>query len=243
MNAAARPPVFPADTVVLAARVRELVRAAGPARRVIIGIAAAPGAGKSTFAGDLVVACGPDAVLVGMDGYHLAQRVLDSAGLAAVKGAPETFDAAGYVALLSRLGTVEPDTVYAPEFRRELEESIAGAVPVPPSARVVITEGNYLLLGTPPWHRIRDLITEVWFLDVPEETRIERLVQRHIRFGRTPDAAMERALTGSDGRNAAIVLACRERADLMLRPTDTTTVPKSSPGQLQRAAGGLPSAG
>ena len=211
------PPGVPADPAVLADRIRRLVGFAEPGRRVIIGIAAAPGAGKSTFAAALVAACGPDAALVGMDGYHLAQRVLDAAGLAAVKGAPETFDGAGYLALLDRLRTIGPETVYAPEFRRELEEPIAGAVPVPPTARIIVTEGNYLLLDAAPWNRVRELVTQVWFLDVPEQVRIDRLVRRHVLFGRTPQAALERAVSGSDGRNAMTVLAARGRADLLLR--------------------------
>ncbi len=213
--------MIPADLSALVDRVRRLVSAAEPGRRVIIGIAGAPGAGKSTFAADLVAACGADAVLVGMDGFHLAQHVLDAAGLAEIKGAPETFDVAGYLALLARLGEVGADTVYAPEFRRELEEPIAGAVPVPPSAKVVVTEGNYLLSEEPPWDRAGELLTEVWFLDVPDELRIQRLVQRHIRFGRSPDVALERAVSGSDGRNARLVLAGRHRADLLLQPLDT----------------------
>ncbi len=184
----------------------------------MIGIAGAPGAGKSTFAARLAAACGTGAVLVGMDGYHLAQRVLDARGLAEIKGAPETFDAAGYVALLDRLGAIGADTVYAPEFRREIEEPVAGAVAVPPAARIIVTEGNYLLLDVPPWDRARALLTEVWFLEVPEQLRLQRLVQRHIRFGRSPDAARERAVAGSDGANARIVLSTRHRADLLLRP-------------------------
>ena len=216
----ASPPVVAADPGELARRVDRLLSAAGPGRRVIIGIAGAPGAGKSTFATELAAACAAECVLVGMDGFHLAQRVLDASGLSEVKGAPETFDAAGYVALLERLGEVGADTVYAPEFRRELEEPIAGAVPVAPSARVVVTEGNYLLSVMPPWDRVGELLTEVWFFDVPEDLRIQRLVQRHIRFGRSPDAALERAVTGSDGRNAQLVLAGRHRADLLLRPLE-----------------------
>jgi len=159
------------------------------------------------------------AALVPMDGYHLAQRVLNEAGLAEIKGAPETFDAAGYVALLRRLVAghgIAGEVVYAPEFRRDLEEPIAGAVPVGPDVQVVITEGNYLLADQPPWDQVAALLTETWYLDVPEELRVERLVSRHIAFGRTPEVALIRATTGSDGRNAAYVLATRPRADLLL---------------------------
>src|SRR5947209_15380641 len=123
----------------------------GAARR-ILGITGAPGSGKSTLAQRLVSALDGTAVLIGMDGYHLAQAELERLGRAERKGAPDTFDAAGYVALLARLRAHDPDeVVYAPEFRREIEEPIACAVPVPPATPLVITEGNYLLLTEPPW--------------------------------------------------------------------------------------------
>jgi pantothenate kinase len=213
---AATPPTVAADPAQLAARIRRLLIGRD---RVLIGIAGAPGAGKSTFAQQLAPACGPDAVLVGMDGFHLAQVVLDGLGLAAVKGAPETFDAEGYLALLERLDRPPTDSpVYAPEFRRDIEEPVAGAITVPPTARIVITEGNYLLLDTPPWNRVRSLLTETWFLDTEESLRVDQLVRRHTEFGRSPDAARQRAVQGSDGRNAELVLASRPRADLLLEP-------------------------
>jgi pantothenate kinase len=196
------------------------MRGRGPAgTRLIVGIAGAPGCGKSTVASAVRLALGPNAAIVGQDGFHLAQRILDDQGLADVKGAPETFDADGYLNLLSRLRK-PPDgsTIYAPEFRREIEEPIAGAVAVPPSAEVVITEGNYLLLDTPPWAGIRAVATEIWYLDTPEELRIQRLIDRHVRYGRSPEVALARATTGSDARNAALVLASRERADIILKP-------------------------
>ena len=189
-----------------------------PHARVIVGIAGAPGSGKSTLASTLRTAVGPTAALVGLDGFHLAQRVLDRRGLTEVKGAPETFDAAGYLNLHARLRTPSDGTIYAPEFRREIEEPIAGAVAVLPTAEVIITEGNYLLLDTPPWVGVRALATEVWYLDTPEELRIQRLIERHIRYGRSPEAARERATTGSDARNAELVLASRDRADVILQP-------------------------
>ncbi|MGS0686988.1 nucleoside/nucleotide kinase family protein [Nakamurella sp. GG22] len=216
------PAAVPADPTELVSRVRRL---AASRSRVVVGIAGAPGAGKSTLAAAVVAGYGPGAVLVGMDGFHLAQRVLDQAGTAPVKGAPETFDAAGYVALLERLAEPASDVVYAPEFRRDLEEPIAGAVAVPPATRVVVTEGNYLLLDEAPWNRVRALCTEVWFLDVPDDERVDRLVRRHVRFGRLPDEARDRAVTGTDGRNAGLVLASRGRADLLLiTPTVTPAV-------------------
>jgi pantothenate kinase len=215
------PPRVLADPQQLATRIRAMLdpRPSAASGRLIIGITGAPGAGKSTIAQDLVAAYGPGAALVCMDGFHLAQQVLDQLGTAEIKGAPETFDAQGYLELLARLAR-EPDgtPIYAPEFRRSIEEPIAGAVAVPPSARVIITEGNYLLLDTPPWDRVRSLVAEIWYLDTPEPLRLNRLIDRHVDFGRTAQAARERAVSGSDGRNAALVLASRDRADLILQP-------------------------
>ncbi|MDQ3825979.1 MAG: nucleoside/nucleotide kinase family protein, partial [Actinomycetota bacterium] len=144
----------------LLTRAQTLAR--GTSRR-ILGITGAPGAGKSTLARRLVDALSGTAVLVEMDGYHLALAELERLGRAERKGAPDTFDAAGYVALLRRLRAPDADTVYAPEFRRAIEEPVAGSVAVPPGVSLVVTEGNYLLLDTKPWSAIRRLLDEVWF--------------------------------------------------------------------------------
>lgn len=189
----------------------------GPGRR-ILGITGAPGSGKSTVARLLVDAVGAAAVLVGMDGYHLAEAELERLGRAERKGAPDTFDAAGYVALLRRLRTPDAGTVYAPEFRRAIEEPVAGAVAVPPGVSLVVTEGNYLLLDFEPWSAIRALLNEVWFLAPEEHTRRAWLTARHRRYGRTVEEATERT-TGSDERNARLVAQTSNRADLILDPT------------------------
>jgi pantothenate kinase len=219
---APEPPRVQADPVVLAARIRALVdhqAGTAPGRRVIIGLAGGPGAGKSTLAEAVVAAYGPAAALVGMDGFHLAQAVLDDLGLAEVKGAPETFDVIGYLALLRRLRSPRPgETVYAPQFRRAIEEPVAGAVPVPAAVQVVLTEGNYLLYDDGPWADVRGQLAEAWFLDLPDSVRLGRLIERHIRFGRTAQQAHRRAVTGSDARNALIVANSRHRADLLVVP-------------------------
>ncbi|WP_020669310.1 nucleoside/nucleotide kinase family protein [Amycolatopsis nigrescens] len=183
-------------------------------RRTVLGIVGAPASGKTTLAWGLAEKLGTRAAVVGMDGFHLAQVELQRLGRAERKGAPDTFDADGYVHLLRRLkdGT---ETVYAPEFRREIEEPIAGAVPVPPEVRLVITEGNYLLLDEDPWRGIRPLLDEAWFLAPDEPERLERLVTRHRRYGRTLVEAQQRAL-GSDQRNADLITATAPRADLVL---------------------------
>jgi pantothenate kinase len=185
--------------------------------RALLGIVGQPGAGKSTLAAALheeLVARGVSTALVGMDGFHIANRALRELGLEPVKGAPETFDAAGYVALLRRLREASGEVVWAPEFRREIEDAIQSAVPVGPDVRLVITEGNYLLLDG-PWQPVRTLLDEVWYLDLPEDIRRRRLAARHEFYGRSPEAAWQRTL-GSDERNARIVAATRELADLVV---------------------------
>jgi len=183
--------------------------------RRILGITGAPAAGKSTLALRLVAALGERAVEVGMDGFHLAQRELNRLGRTERKGAPDTFDAVGYVALLARLAAAGPDVVYAPEFRRDLEEPIGSAIPVPPTVPLVVTEGNYLLLTDEPWRRIRPLLDEVWFLAPPEDERLARLISRHRAFGRTEAQAKQRAY-GSDQANAELITPTAARADLVL---------------------------
>ncbi|MCZ7378543.1 nucleoside/nucleotide kinase family protein [Micromonospora sp. WMMC250] len=194
---------------------RALVLAeAGP--RQLLGIAGAPGAGKSTLAELIVAEVGPTARLVPMDGFHLAQSQLVRLGRADRKGAADTFDANGYVSMLRRLRRLEPTSVYAPEFRRELEEPVAGAIEVQPSVRLVVTEGNYLLLHDDPWWEIPPLLHETWFLDLDAEIRHRRLTARHEAFGRSPEQAREWAL-GSDEANAALITPTAERADLVVR--------------------------
>ena len=197
----------------LADRARKMAAMPG---RTIIGIAGPPGAGKSTVAEALVRELGPAAVLVPMDGFHLSNQVLQSLGRRDRKGAPDTFDVAGYVAMLQRLRSPGADVVYAPAYRREIEEPIGSSIPVPPDAPIVITEGNYLLLDRDPWRQVRDLLDAVWYLEADDAVRVRRLTARHVEFGKTPDAARAWA-EGSDQRNADIVTASAHRADLVLR--------------------------
>jgi pantothenate kinase len=196
------------DMDTLLARARELAR---PGTRSILGVAGAPGGGKSTLAALLVEALGAAAVLVPMDGFHLAQAELVRLGIRDRMGAPHTFDAAGYVALLRRLRSAH-ETVYAPAFRREIEEPIAGAIAVPPDVPLVVTEGNYLLL----WEGVRPLLDEAWYVEMDEETRLRWLIARHVEFGKTPEEA-EAWVMRSDQGNAEVVAATRERADLVVR--------------------------
>ncbi|MFB8102971.1 nucleoside/nucleotide kinase family protein [Streptomyces sp. NPDC056007] len=192
-------------------------RLAETGRRRILGIAGPPGAGKSTVAQRLAEGLEGRAALVPMDGFHLAGAELDRLGRAGRKGAPDTFDAAGYAALLRRLRDPDPaHPVYAPAFDRALEEPVAGALAVPPDVPLVITEGNYLLLEDGPWAEVRGLLDEVWFLDLAPEVRVRRLVERHVRYGKPP--AYARAwVERSDEANARLVESGRERADVVVR--------------------------
>jgi pantothenate kinase len=193
-------------------RARDLVSSG---QRRLLGITGAPGAGKSTVAERLVDALGADAVLVPMDGFHLADAELDRLGRRDRKGAPDTFDAAGFVALLRRLREAGPDTVYAPVFDRGLEAAVAGSIAVPQRTPLVVTEGNYLLLDDEPWRQVRPLLDEAWFVAVDPALRVERLIARHVAHGRSPAAAMEWVLR-SDEANAALVEQTRQRADLVV---------------------------
>ena len=178
----------------------------------LLGLTGAPGVGKSTLAARLASAW--DAVVVPMDGFHLADVELARRGLLGRKGAPETFDAEGYAALLARVRGREP-LVMAPSFERDLEQPIAGALPVPGSAPIVVTEGNYLLLDQPRWQAVRAHLDAVWHLRVDPALRRERLVARHVAFGKSPDEA-EAWVRAVDDPNAALVEAAAERADLVI---------------------------
>ncbi|MBO1756576.1 nucleoside/nucleotide kinase family protein [Allobranchiibius sp. CTAmp26] len=191
------------------------------AGRVVLGITGPPAAGKSTVADRVhrwADAAGIRAVVVPMDGYHLAQAVLDARGWGDVKGAPHTFDAHGYADLLGRVRaqTAGDATVWAPRFDRSLEDPIAGSVGIEPEDRLVVTEGNYLLLEQDPWPAARASLDECWYLELPDDVRHERLTRRHQDFGRSPREAAHRAL-GTDEVNARLVASYRRTADFVVR--------------------------
>ncbi|MDZ7883460.1 MAG: nucleoside/nucleotide kinase family protein [Mycobacterium sp.] len=190
-----------------------------PGERRILGLTGAPGAGKSTVAEQLVTALGPEvAVLVPMDGFHLANEVLIDLGRLNRKGAHDTFDDGGYARLIASVRAQRPDdpVIYAPRFRREIEESIGSSIPVPPAVPLVVTEGNYLLLESDAWPAARSHIDQVWFLAPDTDIRHARLVRRHEAYGKSPEEATFWAL-GSDERNAQLIESTADRADRIVR--------------------------
>ncbi len=199
----------------LVARARALIP---PGGRALLGITGAPGAGKSTLASALVerlVADDVPAALVPMDGFHLPQAELVRRGIRDVMGRIDTFDAEGYRTLLRRLLDDSGRTITAPGFNRSVEEPVADAIEIGPEVELVVTEGNYLLDDEPPWPDVRATLAEVWFVEADEETRLRRLLARHVEFGKSEDEArhwMERV----DAPNARRILAVRDSADQLV---------------------------
>jgi len=188
----------------------------------LLGITGAPGAGKSTLAASLGLPVVP------MDGFHYADVELVRRGVLDRKGAPETFDAPGYAALLRRVHAGEPDVV-APMFERDLEQPIAGAIAVPATGTVV-TEGNYLLLDEPRWLAVRETLDLVWHVVTDEAERVERLVARHVEFGKSP-AEARAWVARVDAANAVLVEAARDRADAFVDLSGWDAAPpRTAPG-------------
>lgn len=208
---------------------------AATGERRMLGIVGAPGAGKSHLTARLLTALGPDlAAAAPMDGFHLAGSILTALGRAERKGAPDTFDGEGYVALLRRLrdqvglrGIEEPEpaqgadpardgVIFAPEYRRDLKESVGSAIPIQAHVPLVITEGNYLLLPDHPWNQVHELLDESWFLAPPQDLRLDRLTARHRSFGKSAETASQWAL-GPDERNAERITLTAPRASTIWR--------------------------
>jgi pantothenate kinase len=196
-------------------RARGLARRPG---RALLGITGEPGSGKSTLARDLAERLRSDGVMVAlvpMDGFHFPQAELVARGLRDVMGRIDTFDAEGYLALLRSLRDAADRMVTAPDFDRTSEEPVPDAIHVGPDVELVITEGNYLLDGELPWPDVRAALDEVWFVEADATIRLQRLLARHIEFGKKEDEArlwMERV----DEPNARRILARRDAADLVV---------------------------
>lgn len=187
-----------------------VVAAIPPGKRVIVGIAGAPGAGKSTVA-EAIVTSVPSSVLLPMDGFHLPQARLVELGRRERMGAPDTFDIDGFVATLRAVKN-SGRTVVAPGFDRSIEESVPDQIEILPELSTVVVEGNYLL----HWPAVRELLDVTFLVDLDHDVRVGRLIARHVRFGKTADAATAWTL-GPDERNALLVAETVARADHVIR--------------------------
>lgn len=203
----------------LVERARALLQRPG---RTMLGVTGPPGAGKSTLTQALATALGNDVVVVPMDGFHLSNELLVEMGRRDRKGAPDTYDVAGYVALLRRIRERE-DRVFAPRFDRQLEESIGSAQAVPATTPLVVTEGNYLLATTGGWDQVRGALDEVWYIDVDVDEVCRRIVDRRVGHGDSAQAALA-WVTQVDAPNAETVLQSRASADLVIRITGEPTL-------------------
>jgi len=182
-------------------------------KRRLLGIIGLPGSGKSTLTDWLTEQLATKVAVIPMDGFHLANNQLRALNRLARKGAPDTFDVRGYQALLRRVKQAGSDeTIYAPCFHREIEESIAGEIVIPPEVRLIITEGNYLLSQEAGWEETLSLLDESWFINVDERQRLTQLKRRHQAFGRTEEEA-EQWILSTDQPNAELIKRTAYRAD------------------------------
>ena len=185
--------------------------------RRMLGLVGAPGAGKSTLA-QALASRWPQAIqVVPMDGFHLANVELARLNRRQRKGAPDTFDAFGFVALLKRLRTqADEEVIYAPSYERSIEEPVAGAIALQASTPLLVVEGNYLLLPDAPWCQVHALLDETWFVEVPQALRVQRLTQRHQQFGKSLEASID-WVHHTDEPNARRIEADQAKADLVFR--------------------------
>ena len=203
-----------ADQKAALARIQEYLEKSS--ERVLIGIIGKPGAGKSTLSKFLMGKLPKDLVtVVPMDGYHLSNKVLKDLKRSDRKGAPDTFDVAGFVSLVKRIRSEQTQNIYYPIFDRAIEESIAAQGVVTSATKVVIIEGNYLLHDEGGWEVLNDLLDESWMVDVDDDKRISRLISRHIAYGKDPEAAKAWA-KGTDEVNAKLIERGRTRADFVV---------------------------
>jgi len=183
-------------------------------KRIIVGIAGAPGSGKSTLVSGLCAKL-DGAVVVPMDGFHLDNEILQQRGMMLRKGSPASFDAEGYYQLISRLKHAK-ETVYAPIFDRSCDLSKAGAIAIASNVKIILTEGNYLLLDQAPWNKLTELFDLTVCLDVSEETLRKRLVDRWLGYGLSLEEALKRA-ESNDLINATLVTQHSKQADISIK--------------------------
>jgi pantothenate kinase len=187
--------------------------------RVAIGLAGGPGVGKSTLAVQLVEALNAPtpglAACVPMDGFHMLHAKLEALGTVADKGAPHTFEGAAFADFLERLKSAKGD-VSGPGYSRKIEDVVQDAFIIGSSARILIVEGNYLLLADSPWRRIKPLLDSSLFVNVSRETVRARLLKRHAEEGLFSEERNREHVERVDLSNYDLVARSRPRADIAI---------------------------
>ena len=177
--------------------------------RYFLGITGCPAAGKSMLAKNLTdeinSRTGDDlAAVVPMDGFHLPNSILKQRAFLNIKGAPETFDVDSFVKLINRLHGFPDRSIMCPAYDRKIHDPVENSITIKPCNRLIIVEGNYLLLNVPPWNTIRTKMNEVWYIDTPLKTVKEQLLRRHIAGGTSKKEA-ERKVESVDLPNAVLI--------------------------------------
>lgn len=186
----------------------------GTSENFLLGVVGKPGVGKSTFTQNMLKVLKSDrVVVVPMDGFHLSNEELVKVGKRERKGAPDTFDVQAFVELLKLLRKRDGREIVFPTFDRESETSIPGGGKILQSATLVVVEGNYLLHPYDGWEDVKSFFDETWYLELNENVRKSRLINRHIFFGKSPIAAAA-WVENSDEKNALLVAASRTLADV-----------------------------
>ena len=185
--------------------------------RTIIGIVGKPGAGKSTVVSEIRNQFSADEVaIIPMDGYHLSNEELIKLGRRNRKGAPDTFDVAGFVSLVTKVKyEIAKDHTF-PIFHREIEASKVDEGIVLRNTKVIVIEGNYLFSEEFNWNKVFPLLDQSWFIEIDDEIRMQRLIARHIKYGKTPQEAKEWS-RGSDEANAEFIAKSANRAERIIK--------------------------
>jgi pantothenate kinase len=183
--------------------------------RTVLGIAGGPGSGKSTIAQKLAAELGDVAAYVPMDGFHMKHAKLEADGTAIDKGMPHTFEGAAFADFLERLKSAT-DPVSGPGYSRKIEDTVDDAFTVPATARLLVVEGNYLLLATAPWWRVKPLLDRAIYLEIPVETVRARLMKRHAEEGLFTEERNRAHIERVDLVNYDTIQRSRPRADIAI---------------------------
>jgi len=193
-------------------------------KRFLLGITGVPGAGKSTLADLLMKNVNAtlkeeSAIVIPMDGYHYHNDILVETGLLPLKGVPQTFDAQRFVMLIKEIASAKTEKLYCPSYDRALHNPVEGSIVIEDKHKIVIVEGNYLLLDTYPWNELADLFDESWFIETPLTTTKERLINRHVLTGRSVEEALSK-ISSTDAPNAELIIQTRHRATKVILSKD-----------------------